>query len=1121
MIVRAKRYSQWPLVGAVGLGLTVAVCGCDVDRSEHTVQAKPPELKKSVVEESHHGSGAAPVSMANNRIEDAVDISRAEALGLDLGVWDGNSAIPGWAESVLHEPSNNWTEWKNTLAPQGERMPISLIREGRVDYRIVIPEYPSRMDNRAASELQLWLSKVTGMTLPIISDATEPQPREINVGLTNRLTESDVTFVESLGVGGYAIMLYGERILMLGRDNPMNAVIAFLEEDIGVRWYTPHGSIRSDWHEREEMLNAVPWGDDGVTRIPSIKSGEVSVVPRSYTPPVEIRTLMWGYAFRPWGLRNRINGGAVDSLSQYSTPYHQHGVASGYLAHTFHKLVPPAQYFETHPEYYSLVGDERRWKRAQLCLSNPEVAEVAASNATRVLQGLAPTQRVINVSPMDWGNDCECEDCQAIIEETGSYSGLLLTFVNRIAQKVGQKVPDAKIETLAYWQSRQPPLGMPPLEPNVQVRLCLGRGSQFDWPYHSYYDPMFASADASSQWTDVSEIELFEEWRELSPHLAIWMYPSQYANSYAPMPSIRALAENIEFAATQGVEDIFVQHGTADVPRQPMREWVIAKLLWDPSLDAENLMLDFIYGGYYGDAASEVARYNELMWAHCAAYTDFSRRRDWIYTVYDEAMFSHDFLAEAREMLNRGISLAKTDEVRDRVKALLLGVVYVEAAQLYMEMRDGAVPPDEDRYERVCRELEVLCGELNVQTLNFYDGSTRVREASKFIEMMRVERMLRLSDGAISPDAWGEWTFSWESGTEDNAAPVKLPLAEADDAWGSVSVPAFLSETAAGNKIGYGTYQTSISLDDEQAHQGIELRFGGVDEQAWVYINGEYVGEHTLESEFEVGEEITTDTLWDRPFSIQVDPQFLHAGSNRIQVRIHNSAYNSGIHKPVRAYPLLSTTPDDNWHYFEDFSDARVGDVPAGWRRLVQSDGTREYGTAEVARNELGSTLRISDQRSNVVVWSERDDVIPAGEHWTIQFDFRISGQLIFNGADNAEFSAANSGALLGLKKGKPGAGEFVPLLQLDNAEVPGGEVALRGMGEVIDPSLEPHKWYRVTIKRSATKWEFYLNDALIVTKQENIPDLSGFAFGSFVDWKHRMEDVEIRNFGIIKQPRI
>ena len=43
------------------------------------------------------------------------------------------------------------------------------------------------------------------------------------------------------------------------------------------------------------------------------------------------------------------------------------------VAQPFGALCPPERYFDTHPEYFSLVGGKRQSGYAQLCLTNPDV----------------------------------------------------------------------------------------------------------------------------------------------------------------------------------------------------------------------------------------------------------------------------------------------------------------------------------------------------------------------------------------------------------------------------------------------------------------------------------------------------------------------------------------------------------------------------------------------------------------------------------------------------------------------------------------------------------------------------------------------------------------------------
>ena len=49
----------------------------------------------------------------------------------------------------------------------------------------------------------------------------------------------------------------------------------------------------------------------------------------------------------------------------------------------FNELVPPDVYFDTRPEYFSLIDGKRRKGYYQLCLTNPDVLRITIENGVR------------------------------------------------------------------------------------------------------------------------------------------------------------------------------------------------------------------------------------------------------------------------------------------------------------------------------------------------------------------------------------------------------------------------------------------------------------------------------------------------------------------------------------------------------------------------------------------------------------------------------------------------------------------------------------------------------------------------------------------------------------------
>lgn len=87
---------------------------------------------------------------------------------------------------------------------------------------------------------------------------------------------------------------------------------------------------------------------------------------------------------------------------------------------------------------------------------------------------------------------------------------------------------------------------------------------------------------------------------------------------------------------------------------------------------------------------------------------------------------------------------------------------------------------------------------------------------------------------------------------------------------------------------GVAWYRGTFDLPAKPQCLAAELAFGGVDEIAWVWVNGQYVGQHDLGTEG-----------WDKPFALDVTNELKWGQKNQVTVRVYDSAYAGGIWKPV------------------------------------------------------------------------------------------------------------------------------------------------------------------------------------------------------------------------------
>ncbi|MFP4248253.1 MAG: HEAT repeat domain-containing protein [Armatimonadota bacterium] len=107
---------------------------------------------------------------------------------------------------------------------------------------------------------------------------------------------------------------------------------------------------------------------------------------------------------------------------------------------------------------------------------------------------------------------------------------------------------------------------------------------------------------------------------------------------------------------------------------------------------------------------------------------------------------------------------------------------------------------------------------------------------------------------------------------------------DSDDEWSDAEI-----ETAwATGYVGVGWYRREIELPERPEHMAAELLFEGVDESAWVWVNGEYVG----------GQDVGPGG-WNRPFRVDVTDRLRWGDVNQITVRAMNTAAAGGIWKPI------------------------------------------------------------------------------------------------------------------------------------------------------------------------------------------------------------------------------
>jgi hypothetical protein len=522
------------------------------------------------------------------------------------------------------------------LAVSIGQAPGAMIAENGVARTVIVVDPKATATELfAARQLASSLQQITGASFEIRTDTKSPA-RAIFVGAGAAAAASfPHQPLAQLGDEELIIRSRGNRILLAGGRprGTLYAVSRFLQDECGVRWWTP-------WASR-------------IPHQPTLRIADMNIRAK---PAFEYRDSFWQCALdSDWSWRNFCNG-----QSSNLNPEQGGGINYKYFVHSFNKLVPPDKYFAPHPEWYSLVKGHRTTNNAQLCLSNPELRDFVVEQVKQALRE-SPEARIISVSQNDCFNPCECVNCKTLDDAEGSHAGSIIAFVNYVAEKIEPEFPKVAVDTLAYKYTRKPPRTLRP-RPNVIVRLCSIECN--------FREPLDHPSNASFAGDILG-------WGKLTDRLYIWDYVTDFAHYLQPFPNWFALGPNLRFFQAHHVRGVFEEGatGTFGAEMAEMRAWVLAQLLWNPQQDDHALIREFL-DGYYGAAAPPLARYLELMQKASAGYNLGC------YTPSDAPFLHFETLAQAETLWQEAErAVANDGELLARVRQGHLAVQCVWLAR--------------------------------------------------------------------------------------------------------------------------------------------------------------------------------------------------------------------------------------------------------------------------------------------------------------------------------------------------------------------------------------------------------------------------------------------------------
>jgi hypothetical protein len=558
---------------------------------------------------------------------------------------------------------------------------------------------------RAAQELQKYIRLSTDKEPRIVNEPIYPMIAlgESKESLKAGLSAKDLPWEAS------RIVTKKGNVYIVGKDIPgdgktplggrsygtLYGSFTFLEKVLGVRWLMP-----------------VP--DEYGTLVP--KHADLRIPPLDLLdqPGLEWRKLSGACTvMNSWYLHQRFDQNApfdVPNPFPATGRSCEGGSRKVSCGHYWDELFPPRGHrfekyfdnrdvtFDKHPDYFEMSADGKRVhpiNNLSLCLSHPDIdAEVA-----RRVNILFDNEDVsmISIFPSDYVPNCACDKCQSrLIDPDKQYfferypgdkgesvwSRVVFEHYQRVAALVAKKHPDKFVCGGLYAKHEAPYEGLARMPDNffgniAPVRLAYGP-TRLDPEYNQKFHA------------------LLDDWHPYLPYMLYEGYDfwlRDYSGGPNP-PYMAMMKDTFETLARLKFKGA-VFHGNYGYGKSSLLNYMIAKLLWNPSLDPEAVFNDFCDSAY-GEAAENVKSIYLLVDRNMTAFVQKHCKDPMGYNMYAEMLrdvYGRDW-PEIEALYFKALARTKDPGCRWRIEQLgeNLKLLYYHLTRLDMVKADTSSP---------------------------------------------------------------------------------------------------------------------------------------------------------------------------------------------------------------------------------------------------------------------------------------------------------------------------------------------------------------------------------------------------------------------------------------------
>lgn len=471
---------------------------------------------------------------------------------------------------------------------------VDFIKDGKTDYKIVIPQTPSEFELTAIDELLYFFEVATDISLELISDVEATYTADakyISVGDTEYAGTAGVKAdYDLLKTGGFRIVTKGNSMILLGATGrgTLYAVYEFLKQNFNYEFYAD---------------NAIYIDKDVVDL--KLKNFDITDV-----PDYEYALATYGFIRHKAISTNRYR---MVTDSALMIPVGRN------MYHNSLDWLPKETWEEEHPNWYSIDGtqlcytargDEAEYnamiaaatEKAKELLSNPDYIDY----------------NILTLTQQDGQGWCDCTTCVDTTKKyNGSKAAAVIHFVNELRGNIDEwfeeegkeYARDLKLLFFGYHQTNQPPTVWDEAnnryKPVDSTVVCApGVGVYF----------AEANGDYTQSFYEKNNLYIAENmmgYGSLANDIFFWSYQVNFTHYLTPYNSFDGMQAIYQYGKKCNATLLFDQ-GQYNEPGRAtawctLKAYLSSKLAWNVNANFEEL-IDNFFEVYFGPAANEMKK---------------------------------------------------------------------------------------------------------------------------------------------------------------------------------------------------------------------------------------------------------------------------------------------------------------------------------------------------------------------------------------------------------------------------------------------------------------------------------------------------------------------------------